>query len=652
MADTYVINTVFKAHDQMSSTIGSVTNKMGRFGKQSARSFKKATTGALKFQTVLGGVLGANLVSAGINRIRQSVGGLTSEFLDFDQAITSASAKFGFDKGTEQFKELAKGAREVASITPFSAAQTGKALDFLAMAGFNASQSMASLKGVTDLAVAGEMDLAEAADISTDALGALGLMSKDPEVLAKNLDRVNDVMAEVAVSANTNIPMLWAALKQVAPVATGLGGTIEELGAMFGILAASGVKEEKAGTALRNMYIRLTGGTSEVEKVLKKYNIAIENSDGKMRTMSDLLAEIGEKTKGLSDKTRQAALTHLFGTRAVNSASIMIRAGRKPLSDYQKRLEGVDGAVKKLARRVGESLPNKLKIMRSRLIEIGFSIIETFEDKIPGAMASFQESLDSIDPAEIVSSITKVWDTVASFKLEIEAFIAAIVIYNVTMKGAAAVQWALNVAMAANPIGLMIAGFVALSTTIFMVYRNWDIVKQKWQKDMEDIGQWIDEKIIMQFEKVIKFFPKISKFFGLTARSDTEINKMYAGQAEAGQPGYILGGEAGKRFGNLPSEALRAEKDRDEIERKLAGIYNQPAREIQKRETDREDIEKGMADIFKEYSKGLKIKQESAAKPQKVQFSGEFNFNNPPSGMEFKQKTRGAPPIEHNLGAN
>lgn len=636
MSDTYVINTVFKAHDQMAGKVNSLTNRMDLFGRRSENSFKRASASALKFKTILGGVLGANLITAGMARLRQGVAGLTSEFLDFDQAITSAASKFKFDRGTRQFNELAKASREVAAITPYSAAESAQALDYLAMAGFTAQQSMSSLKGVTDLAVAGNMDLAQASDIASDALGALNLMSTDSVQLAKNLDRVNDVMAQVAVTANTDIPMLWEALKPVASTAEGLGGTIEQLGAMFGTLASSGVKAEVAGTALRNMYLRLTSGTSEVEKVLKKYNVSIQDSKGKMRPMIDILDDVRKKTEKLDDKTRQAAYSHLFGARAVNSASILMKAGRDTVLEYQKKLEGASGAAADLARRMGESVPNKLKIMRSRLIEIGFQMIDMFADKIPGALDSMQEALDNINPAEVVSDLKEMWDIIDKNKRLIEAIGIAIISYNVAVKGATAVQWAFNAAMTANPVGLLIASITSLIAVTVVWTRNWETMTATVKRDIEDLGKWIDEKLIMPLENLAREHPTIAGWLGFTPRSDSEIQKMYDTRYKMSEPGYILGG-------------VSVPKTEKELQRAITKKLDL----LKKTETTVEKTQVKKAEFALPNIKlGTTPSVQPTAQPQKVQISGEFNFKNPPQGMTYTQFTKGAPDIKHNLGKN
>jgi hypothetical protein len=83
VADTYVINTVFKGQDRLSSTISNATSKMTRFGRQSEKSFNRASKSATKFRTIFSAALGANLVTRGVMELQQGVRGLVSEFVDW-----------------------------------------------------------------------------------------------------------------------------------------------------------------------------------------------------------------------------------------------------------------------------------------------------------------------------------------------------------------------------------------------------------------------------------------------------------------------------------------------------------------------------------------------------------------------------------------
>lgn len=393
MADTYVIDTVFKAHDQMTSTVSKVTDRMNLFGRSSDRNFKKATASALKFKTVLGGVLGANLITAGMNQLRMGVGAVTKEFIDFDHAVTSAASKWDVDRGTKAFKDLGATVRDVAKVTPFTAGEAGQGLDYLAMAGFTMQDAMKALPGVTQLAIATQTDLAQASDIASDALSSLGLKVED-------LTHVNDVFAKTTTTSNTNLEMLFESMKLVAPVASGLGGNVSDLSAMIGTLANSGIKASMSGTALRNMYLRLTSGTSEVEKVLKKYKIQVVDSNGKMRNMIDILEDVRQKTRKLKDDKKQEAYTSLFGARAVASATVLMNKGSKALHEYSNSLETANGAAAKMAERMGKSWQNRIASLKSRLVELGLKIFDTFEKEIPQAFNTVEKWLEQFDGEE------------------------------------------------------------------------------------------------------------------------------------------------------------------------------------------------------------------------------------------------------------
>jgi hypothetical protein len=143
---------------------------------------------------------------------------------------------------------------------------------------------------------------------------------------------------------------------------------------------------------------------------------------------------------------------------------------------------------------------------------------------------------------------------------------------------------------------------------MWIMWKDWDNISARWKADMRAIGVWIDENLVMPIERLINKFPTIKKFLGLTTRSESEINRLYAGQADAQQPGYILGKDtSGIAAGKALAEQIK--------------------------------VEQGL-DAF------------AGAAPQQVQINGQFNFNNPPEGMSFEQNNRGIPEISTDLGQN
>jgi hypothetical protein len=134
----FAVLTKFRGLDQVSKPIKRMELNTAKFGRTADKSFKKASKSALGFKSVLGGILGAGLISSGLMRLRMGAAAVTDEFIQFDQAATAAAAKFpdGVKRGTAAFKQLKAAARDVGATTKFTAAEAAEGLDFLAMAGY------------------------------------------------------------------------------------------------------------------------------------------------------------------------------------------------------------------------------------------------------------------------------------------------------------------------------------------------------------------------------------------------------------------------------------------------------------------------------------------------------------------------------------
>ena len=94
-------------------------------------------------------------------------------------------------------------------------------------------------------------------------------------------------------------------------------------------------------------------------------------------------------------------------------------------------------------------------------------------------------------------------------------------------------QWALNVAMNANPIGLIITAIAVLIGVGWMLYKNWDLIKKKVSELWDKLLNWL-QKIIETINKVKEAFQKVKekisgaidklKFWNKTEAKDKEIN--------------------------------------------------------------------------------------------------------------------------------
>ncbi len=87
--------------------------------------------------------------------------------MDFESSMSQCAATMGITvdeiaNGSEAFELLEKAAKEAGATTQFSASQSAEALNYLALAGYDASEAAGALPTVLNLAAAGGLDLAYA----------------------------------------------------------------------------------------------------------------------------------------------------------------------------------------------------------------------------------------------------------------------------------------------------------------------------------------------------------------------------------------------------------------------------------------------------------------------------------------------------------
>jgi TP901 family phage tail tape measure protein len=201
-------------------------------------------------------------------------------------------------------------AKRLGSTTRFSATDAAEGLKFLARAGFDAQEATRALAGTLNLAQASGIDLGRAADIASNVLTGFRL-----EVV--EIERVVDVLAKTTNSANTDMTQLGDAMKFVAPVAAGLGISLEETAAAVGALSDAGLQGTLAGTGLRRVLAELEAPSNKTEGHLKALGVTLE--EVKPSTVG-LVAAL-QRLKDAGVDTGQAM--QLFGQRGGPAFEVM-----------------------------------------------------------------------------------------------------------------------------------------------------------------------------------------------------------------------------------------------------------------------------------------------------------------------------------------
>lgn len=525
----FTVDAVFRGINKISKPARSMGRSISKFVRKSSRELKKL---GRKFEGLSKKITQvAAIAIVGLGLVMTST---TAKGVEFEQVMVSAAAKFPglIRQGTKEFKALEAAAKKTGKETEFSATQSANAINFLAMAGFNAKQSIAALPGVVDLATAANLDLARATDIATDTLGAFGLATKDPIKLAENLGRVNDVLARTTTSANTNMEQLFESIAAGGADFKTAGQSIESFAALTGIMANAGKKGEKAGTVLRNVMVRLAKPTGEAAGLLKKMGIRTEDQAGNFRDVVDILADFEKGLKGMGTAQKTATISTIFGLRAQGGINILLKAGTKEIRKFRKGLLDAKGASSEMAKAMRDTLQGRINSLKSSFEGLQLTLFDLEKGPLTGIITKITKVIRVVDSAiinnkdfaksltgdinNVISGGIKVFGAfviaIVALKIALLAAAGVMLIYNTAMlmvkatmfllKGIfiisraailayngsilavriglialAAQQVIVNAVMAVNPFVLIGVAIVALIAGIVLLVKNWDMVK-------------------------------------------------------------------------------------------------------------------------------------------------------------------------------
>lgn len=549
------VTTIFKSKDKTSRDFDRMGKNAKKFGNNTSKAFKKASKSATSFSTITKSILAAGLIQKGLAGVSQGLTVVTTDFINFDDAVTAASAKFkGLNLATKEGQKtllaLKKSARETGATTKFSAAEAASGLDFYATAGFNAAQAMAVLKPTAKLATIANLDLARTSDIASDSIGAFGLMTKDSVQLQKNFTRISDVMAKTMTSTNTNMEDMFESIKKGAPTFTSTGQRIETFNTLMGTMANSGVKGSESGTQLRNMMLRLAKPTKEAQIVLDKLGVTTKDSKGNFRDIIDVLADFEGGLKGMGTANKAAALKTIFGARSITGMNILLKEGTSNLRKFRAQLDDSAGSTEKMAGIMEKSLGNRLKSLKSAAIEVGFQLFSAFGEQGGNAIDKFAGFIRKIDLTPLINGIKFTATWVKRAFDEIVAFGESSGIFDKIGEAVEALKPAffavvdivstffgflkdIGVLEVFGKIIGVVIDHVALMATTFV--KMWEVVKP----------------ILTSFGEIIKPLLKgVTGFIGTIGEKFSGVKSFFGIEEEAGQPGAEKTIQAGRTAPN------------------------------------------------------------------------------------------------------
>ena len=419
---------------------------------------------------------------------------IASKAMGFDVDMSKVQAITRLDKGSGELAALRAQARELGANTAFTAGEAAQGQGFLAMAGFTPKAIRDAMPGVLDIAKAGGVEIAAAADIGSNILTGFKLP-------ANQMTRLGDVMVGTFTRANVDLQMLGETMKYVGPVAAGLGVDLETASAMAGKLGDAGIQGSMGGTAMRAILGRLAAPPKAAHDALAALNVKTADAAGNLRALPDILDELYKKTSKMGDTTRSGYFKAIAGEEAFAALAVLTeQAGSGKLQELIATLKQSQGEAGKVAKVMADNAIGDLDNLTSAWDDVGIQMMETENGPMRGIIQRITEIIQvtgnwmRANP-ELTSTLTRIAAVTAvaaaaggSLLLIVAGLLGPLAAIKMGMsmllvygsplltfiKALTMGMVRLGIAMLTNPIGWFIMGIVAIAAGAYLLYKNWD----------------------------------------------------------------------------------------------------------------------------------------------------------------------------------
>lgn len=329
-------------------------------------------TKGISSMTVAAGNLISDLVKTAGSKLAGLAQSSVGVGMTFDASMSQVAATMGTT--VDQISNLTKVAKEMGSTTKFTATQAADALNYLALAGYDANKAAEVLPSVLNLAAAGGMDLAYASDLVTDAMASLNI-----EANKQNVDEFGNKLAMAASKANANVAQLGEAILTVGGTADNLKGGTTELTTALGLLANVGIKSAEGGTHLRNIILALQSPTDDAAKKMQALGLQVYDAQGNMRGLDEILGDLNAAMQGMTQGQKDSIINQLFNKTDLAAVNGLLAAQGEQWDTLAAQIDAADGAMGQMAETQIDNLQGAMTILSSAFEGLQLAVYDELE---------------------------------------------------------------------------------------------------------------------------------------------------------------------------------------------------------------------------------------------------------------------------------
>lgn len=427
--------------------------------------------------TVLKGAL-ADLVSAGIQKAAGALVDLGKAayqaYQDYDEGADGIIAATGATG--EAAEGLMKVYKDVSKNVVASYDEIGTAVGEINTRFGAVDQELTDLStNFLKFAKLNNTDVKSSVDTVQSTMAAWNIEAKDTGLV---LDTLNKAGQDTGVA----VDRLSDSLVSNAPALQEMGFNLSDAAMFLANLDKSGVDASSTMAGLKK---------------------ALANAAKEGKPMSDALSEMEDAIKNAKTSTEAiTTATELFGTKSGAAIATAVRDGRLSFEELGTTMSDFEGNVNSTFENTLDGPDKFNQLIQDVKTEFASALDEFFTEYEPEITEFTDQIINEVIPdlkdglGWLIENIPLVSGVIGALTAAFIAFKTAAAIgsiidlwkkYEMTTKLAAAGQWLLNAAMAANPIVLIVTAIIALIAALVLLWNKSESFRNFWMSIWEDI---------------------------------------------------------------------------------------------------------------------------------------------------------------------
>jgi TP901 family phage tail tape measure protein len=302
MADSYSVRAILSAVDQsFSSTLakaGQATQSFGEMVDSRMNGVGKAMT-----------VAGAATTAMGMKSVKS--------FGDFQASLNQAAVIAG---GTaKDIDGLSDVANRMGAVLPISAQDAADAMVEMARNGASLDDIKKQFPAIAEASTAAGSDLQTTAGVVQQAMNIWSDSLKSPQQAAA-------ILVQTANASNASIEYMQQALATIGSTAKMAGMDMGTTAEAIGLLTNRGFSAAQASDDLNHAITQMLAPSSIAKKQMDALGLTFVDSAGKMKPFPQILQEIADKTNGMGEAQKTAALKAMFGASGMKAIAPLLDA--------------------------------------------------------------------------------------------------------------------------------------------------------------------------------------------------------------------------------------------------------------------------------------------------------------------------------------